>query len=616
MNSKYQTPKIWIRLATCTLYLFICTHALHAGEFARLDELIAAGDLNKAANEARSLDAKAGPTIDLTMPMARLGRAYEKQNDLPQAAEFYSRAVIASEQPAASSLSRDKVSLVRLAAAGAMTAAGKLTEAINTLRGLIESPSAAGDAQVQAAVGMCLNIGSTGLATGDFATAAEAYRLAEFAADERQRPIAMLGSAWTVAVSQVRPLEAAQKLAAFVQAYPGHADAARATRACAECLRQADRPADANAMLADLLDRWPESDSALEVVRGYSDLASDLIPPSVRSWVMAKAKSNDLRSFDAKATTMGLLIATEVGDQEAWANLARHLAAMDQSGNSVADLLNSLTEKNHSDQAERFAASLISPSDVDKVSPGGREAACRWAGRNQRWSMLALASESAIAKLDSPPPNRTDVVERLFAESLMQLGRVNEASRWWNYLVDVRQSTDFATLLRCAEAETSVGDDVSLAGQRISLARAATGDEPFNTALVDMLAAELAIRKTRFEEARSLLESVVRTGEIDATLRGRAQWLIGETHYLQAQFGEAIEAYRRVEGIDGGGVWVSASLVQAGKSFEQLGRTREAAVCYGTLIGRFADSSHAEIARKRMAAIDPSNPTSNSSIRR
>ena len=112
------------------------------------------------------------------------------------------------------------------------------------------------------------------------------------------------------------------------------------------------------------------------------------------------------------------------------------------------------------------------------------------------------------------------------------------------------------------------------------------------------------------EKARSLLEQVIRSAETEASLRGRAQWLIGETYYLQREFVQAIEAYRRVEGIDPGGIWVSASLVQAGKSFEQLGRTRDAAVCYGILLSRFADTSHAQIARRRLAAIAPhAHPT-------
>jgi TolA-binding protein len=135
--------------------------------------------------------------------------------------------------------------------------------------------------------------------------------------------------------------------------------------------------------------------------------------------------------------------------------------------------------------------------------------------------------------------------------------------------------------------------------------------------LVDLLEAELAIRRSRFDEARSLLEKVVRGVEIDTGLRGRAQWLIGETHYLQHHFANAIDAYRSVEGVDPTGPWVAASMIQAGKAFEQLGRTREAAVCYGNLLGRFADSPHADSARRRMAAINPSQqPASSQSIRR
>jgi TolA-binding protein len=134
------------------------------------------------------------------------------------------------------------------------------------------------------------------------------------------------------------------------------------------------------------------------------------------------------------------------------------------------------------------------------------------------------------------------------------------------------------------------------------------------------LDAELAIRRLQFDQARSLLENVVRAGETEAGLRGRAQWMIGETYYLQQDFADAIDAYRRVEGIDPQGVWVSAALIQAGKSFEQLGRTREAAVCYGHLIGRFADTAHATLARRRLAAIapdhQPSNPHSSGTIRR
>ncbi|TWU47437.1 Anaphase-promoting complex, cyclosome, subunit 3 [Rubripirellula tenax] len=581
-----------------------------------IDGAIETGDLAQAAQIARSVDGSVDPATDLTMVLARLGRAFQKAGDIESSAEFYSRAAFASAQPAAASQDPEKIVFVRLAAAGALAQTGKSGESIRILKVLLSPPSAATPTQVQSGVSIALQIGGTSLARGDAVTAAEAYSLAAAHADAHQRPKAKLGDAWATAISQTQPVQAAKKLAAFVDEFPQHSDAPRAMRACAECLRQAERPNDSAAVIADLLTRWPTSATASEVVAGYSDVASEMVPPAVKDWIIGRAKGGEVKDLNAKATELGIKLAAETGDSDATKHLIRHLAAIDQDGNSVMLVLTSMVDQGKPELAEQWAATLISPMPNDKVSTAAREAACRWAGRTERWSMLALASASELERLDQASESRSVVVERLFAESLMQTGRVEEGRKWWDHLVDRRKSTDFATLLRCAEAETSVGTDVTLAGSRISLARAAATGDRFNETLVDMLAAELAIRKTRFDEARSLLESVVRSSDIDATVRGRAQWLIGETHFLQTQYAAAIEAYRRVEGIDASGVWVSAALVQAGKSFEQLGRTREAAVCYGSLIGRFADSPHAQVARRRMAAIDPANSPSNPSLRR
>jgi TolA-binding protein len=421
-----------------------------------------------------------------------------------------------------------------------------------------------------------------------------------------------------MAIERSEPLAAAQKLAGFVERYPDHADAPRASRAAAECLKQAGRDDDAAQLLADLMQRWPDSESAWEIAAGHRELAVDLLPSAVKRWLVESSRGERISKLDAPMTVQGLLSASQLEDDDAWAKIAQHLAQIDQSGQSCADLLALLSTTGRESEAERLATILISPADGATVQGGAREAACRWAGRTQRWSMLALAAESESITVEVP--SRTVAVERLFAESLMQVGRVDEARGWWDTLVDQRQTKDFATLLRCAEAETSAGSDVARAKSRIDAARAVAGNDRFQHALVDLLDAELSIRRSEFDQARALLENVVRSNETDASLRGRAQWLIGETHYLQQAFTDAIEAYRRVEGIDPGGQWISASLVQAGKSFEQLGRTREAAVCYGNLLSRFADTPHAELARRRLAAISPdaapSRPSSSTTLRR
>lgn len=609
-----------IRILRCFVVAIVITTFLSRADnkaiaadatVAQLDQMVANKKLEDAIVLARQLDERPDVTTDLTLPLARLARELQKAKELDSAAEFYQRAVDALSRPAAAKLDSRKQVLVRLAAGSVLTQSGKLHEAVGALRPAIAAKSPASDSQRAAAVTICLRIGATALATGAVATASEAYSVALSNAKEDQIPTAMLGDAWATAVGSDRPLEAAKKLAAFIDQYPKHADASRASRACAECLKQAGRDEDATAMLADLLLRWPNSEAAMEVVRSHNELAIDLVPSSVRDWLMEKANANDLKDFDAKTAILGLLIAARQNELVAWTNLAKYLAAIDESGQATSEVLATLEESGRRADAERLATILIAPTEATTVSIASREAACRWAGRTLRWSMLALASESENSSKQNP--NRTVAIERLFAEALTQTGRVEDASAWWNSLVDNRKIDDFATLLRCAEAETSVGDDTAIAQRRIAAARESAGEDAFNVSLVDMLDAELAIRRTKFDEARSLLEKVVRSSETDGGLRGRAQFLIGETHYLQQEFAEAIEAYRRVEGIDSDGVWVAAALLQAGNSFEQLGRTREAAVCYGNLLSRFPDTPHAKVAGQRLASIAPDSPSADPS---
>jgi tetratricopeptide (TPR) repeat protein len=314
-----------------------------------------------------------------------------------------------------------------------------------------------------------------------------------------------------------------------------------------------------------------------------------------------------LGKLDAATCASALLVAIEQKQIELTDRLIAQLAKVDETGQSVSDTLQRLTTEGRDSEVEQLATRLLVPTAELEITPAAREAACRWAGRKQHWAMLALASEASDVNVKES--SRTVAVERLFAEALTQVGRGEEAQVWWNHLVDSRGATDFATLLRCAETATTYAD-VPTATNRISDAKSAAGVAADRVSLVQMLSAELAVRELKFDEARSILHAVIRSDGAVTSLRGRAQWVIGETYYMQEKFADAIEAYRKVEGIDPDGNWVAIALVQAGKSFEQLGRTREAAVCYSTLVSRFAESPHAVAARRRLAAIDPTSAPS------
>ena len=627
-----RTNRFISTIAVCALLLIPVRDCQSAeGDAAKLDQLTSQENWAVAVELARNITTDAEQNEDLTFALARLARGLQNDGQQKHAAEFYQLAVTASELPLASKLSDSDKVLVRLAASEVMVRCQAISQAIETLEPILDpNPSstnatAIGGAvskstalkltvqQKNIAVWVLLRAGSASLSRGSYMDATSAYALALSHADSEQRPLALLGDAWATAVRNENSADAVRKLAHFVDQYPEHKDAPNAARGCAQCLKQMGRDADSTAMLSDLLNRWPDSTAAVAVVRTHCGLSPALVPNAVKFWMIAKAKANDLKSFNASTTMLGLMVASDTSDLVAWANLADHLAITDITGQTTSDTLKQLQTLERASDAEQLAVKFISPSADRPVTPAAREAACRWAGRTSRWSMLAIASETE--DLDTSDPTRTLSVERLFAEALTQTGQIKQAYAWWVHLADVRSTDDFRILIRCAETETAFGNDADKAAQRISAARKAAGDNAASITLIRMLESELAIRRSNFDEARRILEQVVRSTKTAAALRSRAQWLIGETWYMQRQYKTAIEAYRKVEAMDSNGNWAAASYLQAGKSFEQLGRRKEATLCYGAVLSRFASTEYATPASTRLAALSSSTapfPTSSS----
>ena len=627
-----RTNRFISTIALITLLVLPAQEGHSADDAHQLDQLTSREDWEPAVELARNLTANPTPGEDLTFALARLARGLQNNGQAKQAAEFYQLAVTASESPLASKLSDSDKVLVRLAASEVMVQTQNISQAIAALEPIFGSQSSSIGAteaaapldtdipttaftkqQKKIAVWVLLRAGSAALSRGSYLNASTAYTMALSHADDEQRPLALLGDAWATAVRNERSADAVRKLANFVDQYPDHRDAPNAARGCAQCLKQLGRDTDSTAMLSDLLNRWPDSSAAVAVVRTHCGLSPALVPSAVKHWVMNKANANDLEAFDTSTTMLGLIIASQTSELTAWSNLSEHLAVTDITGQTTSDTLRNLQKEKRESDAEQLAVNLISSDSDRKVCPAAREAACRWAGRTSRWSMLAIASETE--DLNTTDPARTLAIERLFAEALTQTGQTQQAYAWWVHLADVRSADDFRILIRCAETETAFGNDADKAEERIATAREAAGENAASIALVKMLESELAIRRSNFDKARRILEQVVRSAETAAELRGRAQWLIGETWYMQRRHKDAIEAYRKVEAMDTTGIWVAASYLQAGKSFEQMGRVKEATLCYGAILSRFADTSYATPASHRMAALSSDrnlSPTSSS----
>ncbi|MEM6691456.1 MAG: tetratricopeptide repeat protein [Planctomycetota bacterium] len=421
------------------------------------------------------------------------------------------------------------------------------------------------------------------LKAGRFDLAGSLYRHAQVITPEDLRPKAALGEAWSIYAKGDRPGDSLSALGRFLADFPDHRDAETAALAAFEIWGH-------HSLRSQAFDQW-----LLE----HAELDSPRFDSSIRGYVISQLLPN----ADEAATDRMISAISRVDDKE---------------------LIEVLFESVSSAQRERIVLDWMSGGAAD-LSTSALAVASKRARSDRSWDVLVqLSRQLEVSQLTSK--THPEVIFAV-AESLVQTGRVSASLPWWNALIDLHPTDDLAIHIRRAEAEVSAGPDVSVARTRVSdlRRRLIESDSELTVSaepMIDSLAAELAIREADLPRARGLLERVIRGVEIPMVMKARAQWLIGETYALNGMYVEAIEAYRLVESIATGKQgeldrqatpWVAASLVQAGAAFEQLGRTRQAQMCYGSLLSRFGDSPHAEQARLRVASLSNSGagPASN-----
>ena len=550
---------------------------------------------------------------DLSLDLVLLARKAKTRLPATQITQLYRAAVESSFNGRAENGNLDVRLLVRLAAAEHFVTTGQRTLSVRPILAALDDleqvHSSTQSPRRKAVVLFALRTAASELSDGHEKAAERLYqsvrKVTQNATNGELHAKATLGLGWTLASDETRLAEAAELLGAFVRDHADHPDAPRALAQAIRCLHASDNTTLAIKATTQFLERWPKDPSTAELIDAAIRHPTASQTP-IRAACIEWMKQVNPGDWPPK------MVAHVIGeslDANQFDPAARRLAKSDTNGQHVADALNRLTNDGQDSSAERLAAAILAANSND-CQPMARESVCRWAGRTSRWSMLALHASSVQPNEN---PSCTPHTERLYAEALHRQGDSETAYQWWVHLVDVRGADDFATRLRLAECSVSKAS-VADATQRIEQARSVAKDSN-GRSLLNFLEADLAIRRLQFDAARDLYEAIIRDAAAEVQLRGRAQWMIGETHLMQRQFAKAIDAYRRVEGLAPGSPFVPTSLLQAGKSFEQLGRTREAAVCYGALLSRYAASRHASVARQRLAKL-PVADEETQSIRR
>ncbi|QEG38692.1 tetratricopeptide repeat protein [Roseimaritima ulvae] len=621
--------------------------------------LLAAGDYQQAHQTLQNLIDQSPPPATLTAALIANGKSLSKLQQHAAALKQYERAlqqtppesdsgmlqVIAADAAyrsgqtdqamqwssqvlAQSSDARQRLLATRIQIASQLSG-GDAKAAWETLR-------SADAAFASKLTDLANQIGAAALTRPQPGIAEQTYQwLADHADSAALQRQAQLGIAWAAALGAQPPADAAARLRAFSERYPEDPDALRALRAEATCWRQAGNVDKVHEVLLTILQATAGRDdaaSAAMAIAAAEELSAPNDRPAPPALTAARQRivlDGTLGPNEPVACELGvqllaaaMLDAAQGDNENYWQACVTQSLHHPHNGTIVAAALQRLSAAGQDAAAERLAATVLrqieseappesvadnAPADNAPADnfPAACDAVCRWAAESGRWTMLALSAEhvatdQAIARL-SP----TSV--RLLAEALMQTKRATAAQRWFDAAADAG-ATDFATLIRRAELAVALDDLETATAKWQTAADAVQQPEGSDGTLIEVLRAELAIRQARLEQARSILQRVVRLERTESQVRCRAQWLVGETFLLQHRFNEAVEAYRLVESFDTpAGNWTAVALVQAGKAFEQMGRPRDAAICYGGLLQRFADTEHALVARDRLAVIRNGN---------
>ncbi|MGB7346831.1 MAG: hypothetical protein WBD20_21595, partial [Pirellulaceae bacterium] len=436
-------------------------------------EMLKSGSLAEAQKIVTEYDdtviAERLSDVDTTIMLAQVARALENAGDDKAASDVYLRACAATRRSTSGNLTPQQSATIELAAGATLVRVGKTQDAIDTLAhalgsdsqsssGIVlneptptaESSYALSKHQRESAGQLLMLLGSDALSSGKSELAEKAYTSALPHVSGETAATVMLGKGWAISLQEGRDKDAADALTTFIEKHPNHSDVASAAGLCIQRLRASNQPGAAEAMTSRLLTRWPQTAAATNLINQYAASDVSKMPQSAKAWLLGRAMPGRIESLDAPTAAAALLVAIDQHQPDQADMLLAHLAATDQSGQAVSDVLQRLTDGGRTADAEQFASRLLAPGksesnlQITAVTAAAREASCRWAGRRQLWSMLAMASESS--NVDEDDPTRTVTVERLFAESLMQSGRPEEAGVWWNHLVDTRGVNDFATL--------------------------------------------------------------------------------------------------------------------------------------------------------------------------
>jgi TolA-binding protein len=400
---------------------------------------------------------------------------------------------------------------------------------------------------------------------------------------------------------------AAETVARLLQQCPDSPLVAEAAVLCGQSLEQASRFGEALDMYRVVADRYKSSPHASAAMLSAARLCDQPLKRDreaetlLRSWLETFPDSDER---DAALYQLAWVLVDQGRDEEA-DPVFEQLRSKHRGSRYWADATYRLAERavraKDFRRAEELAAQI-----VDDQSPGSTTSYALFlrgqlAATAQRWEDCLRWMDRVLAEY--PGSELQLSAEYWLAESHYRLRHYPQAGVLFDQLELATAGRDDAWLAMIPLRRAQVRAHAGQWNEAYEIARPIAERFPDCAQLheVNYLLGRYFMNRAEFDEAREAYQSVVvsTTGAKTETA-AMAQWMIGETYFMQREYNQAIKAYHRVEVLHSYPQWQAAALLQAGKCHEMLGQWNAATQLYSQILQTYPTTRVAEKATLRL----------------
>jgi len=419
---------------------------------------------------------------------------------------------------------------------------------------------------------------------------------------------ALSALAWITWRADRGAAQAAEAFGELVQRYPDSPLAAEAAMMRGQALEKAGNVQEALAAYETVIAQYAESPHASAALLAAARLRDELAQDSdaarlLRTW-LDRYPAADNR--DAALYQLAWVLIDQGRQEEADAVFSQ-LRSDHRASRYWSDAVYRLAERaaraGDAGRADVLAAEIL---DAQARGPmtgyalllrGQLAAAARRWDDVERWMQRLLETE--------PESNLRVSAEYWLAESHFQRKRYESAGPIYERLAHATEGRTDSWVamipLRRAQMRARAGqwDDAYALAQPIARHYPDFAQQHE----VDYLLGRYFMNRAEFEQARDAYGRVITsTTGANGETAAMAQWMIGETYFMQKRYRDAIKAYHRAEALYAYPQWQAAALLQAGKCHEVMGQWPEAVRLYAQILQDYPTTRVAAAAASRSRA--------------